>query len=86
MEITISELQKKISIFKKLKTPIRIIDKKKNKVVATIFPNFNQNSIVDKIAGIFENYSKNVKIKDLKKIEQIAYEEELREKYGKISD
>ena len=76
--ISIGEIQKNISIFNNLNEIIQIIDKRKKKVLATIYPN-KTSSITHQLAGKYRNYAKKG---DLKSIKEEALKEAFGEKYG----
>ena len=76
--VSIGEIQKNISILTKITEAITIVDKRKNKNVAVIYP-FKGPSIVDTLAGKYSGRVK--KVDDL----GLAKEEVMREKYG-LSD
>lgn len=58
MIIGVSELQKKISIFKNLSETIHIVDKKSKEILATVLPKsqIQKESISESLGGIFQNY------------------------------
>ena len=79
MTIGVSDLQKNISIFKNLKTTVKILDKKTKKVLAIILPNkdFKSSSLTEELAGSLKNKTK-IKIDNLDKAIKKAYEEEMK--------
>ncbi len=81
--LSIKEIQKNISVFNNLNEVIQVVDKRKNKILATVIPN-KKTSITKELGGKYRKYSKNTD-KDFKKIKEFALKEALREKYG-ISD
>ena len=80
--ISIGEIQKNISLLTKLKEAITVIDKRKNKKVAVIYP-LHEESIIDALAGKYQN--RVPKVEDLEKVKKEAFAEAMREKYG-LSD
>ena len=73
--ISIGEIQKNISLLTKLTEAITIVDKRKNKNVATVYP-IIEHSIIETLAG---KYKEDVqKCADLEK----AKEEALKEAFG----
>ena len=84
--IGISEIQKNISLLTKLKEAITIIDKRKNREVAIIYPlsGIRESSVVESLANKYSNKS-TVQIEDLEKAKEEAMMMAMREKYG-LSD
>jgi hypothetical protein len=78
--IGIGEIQKNTSIFANIDETIQIVDKRKNRVLAFVYP-VKKESNIKKLAG---KYSKRVKKSDLSfdKVKESAYEEAMRKKYG----
>jgi hypothetical protein len=80
--ISIGELQKNISIFNNLKESLKIVDKRRNKVLAIVYPyEERKESIVDELAG---KYGVDEKFKNMsfKEIKELAWMEAMKEKYG----
>ena len=84
LSIGMGEIQKNISIFTKLDDTMQIVDKRKNKILAYVYPAKTQNSIIKKLAGKYKNKAKKTKL-SIDEIKQIAYKEAMREKYA-LSD
>ena len=84
--IGISEIQKNISLLTKLKEAITIVDKRKNREVAIIYPlsGAREGSVVESLANKYSNKS-TVQIEDLEKAKEEAMMMAMREKYG-LSD
>jgi hypothetical protein len=84
--IGISEIQKNISLLTKLKEAITIVDKRKNREVAIIYPlsGIREGSVVESMANKYSNKS-TVQIEDLEKAKEEAMMMAMREKYG-LSD
>ena len=85
MIIGISELQKKISIFRNLTETVEIVDKKTKEVLAIVLPKkeIRQKSLTDILGGILKS---DIQAEDSSKLESMvadAYDQEMREKYGK---
>jgi hypothetical protein len=80
--IGIGELQKNMGILTHLTEALTIIDKRKNKSVAVVYPIVEENCrTVDEIAGSLSRYT-NIKIDDLDKAKEEAMMEAMKEKYG----
>ncbi|MDO4672216.1 MAG: hypothetical protein Q4A76_04845 [Porphyromonadaceae bacterium] len=78
--MSIGEIQKNTSIFSNLKEAIKIVDKRKQQVLAFAYPaNQVKNSMLEKLAGKYKNHQKPQK--NLKKIKEKAFYEAMREKY-----
>ena len=76
MTITISELQKKIGILKKIKEPIVIIDGRSKKELAIIEPIENSDEkTLEKILSYPKRVDKEYNFEEI-------YEKHLKEKYG----
>jgi len=84
--IGISEIQKNISLLTKLKEAITIVDKRKNREVAIIYPlsGNGEGSVVESMANKYSNKS-TVQKEDLEKAKEEAMMMAMREKYG-LSD
>ena len=85
MVVGISELQKKISIFRNMTETVEIVDKKTKEVLAIVLPkkDIQRNSLTDTLGGILKS---NIRIENEAELEKIiadAYDQEMREKYGK---
>ncbi len=79
-KISIGDLQKNISLLTKIDDTLTVIDKRKNKAIAVIYP-LNKSSIVKSLAGKYKNRVAKTS-KSLKEIKEQALKEALREKYG----
>ena len=80
LSIGIGEIQKKSSIFSNLNETMQIIDKRKKRVLAIVYPIQNV-SVVDNLAGKYKKRveTSNTSLEDIKKTAmQIA----MKEKYG----
>ena len=85
MVLGISELQKKISIFRNLTETVEIVDRKTKEVLAIVLPRkqFQTGSLTDGLGGILKS---DCRIEDPVEFESkimSAYNQEMREKYGK---
>ena len=76
--ISIGEIQKNISLLTKLTDTITIVDKRKNKNVAIVYP-IKQHSIISSLAGKYHDRVQ--KVDDLEKAKEEALKEAFREKY-----
>ena len=85
MIVGISELQKKISIFRNMTETVEIVDKKTKEVLAIVLPkkDMQQNSLTDALGGILKSSIRIENEEDLEKKIADAYELEMREKYAK---
>ena len=80
--IGIGELQKNMGILTHLTEALTIVDKRKNKSVAIVYPIVEENSAtVDEMAGSLGKYT-NIRIDDLDKAKEEAMMEAMKEKYG----
>jgi len=82
--IGIGELQKNMGILTHLTEALTIIDKRKNKEIAVVYPIENhQSNIVEELAGKYSSYVKNVDAnKSFKEIRDEAMMIAMKEKYG----
>jgi len=80
LSIGIGEIQKNSSIFSNLTESIQIVDKRKKKILAMVYPMQNQ-SIIDSLAGKYKNkiISTDLSMDEIKKTAIITAMEE---KYG----
>ena len=76
--IGIGDIQKNTSIFNNLTEAIEIIDKRKKKTVAVVYP-VRKNSIVARLAGKYRNI--NSAPADLTLAKETAMAEAMKEKY-----
>ena len=82
--IGIGELQKNMGILTHLTEALTIVDKRKNKSVAIIYPvENNKPNIVEELAGSLSSFT-TVKIDDLEHAKEDAMMEAMKEKYGFI--
>ncbi|PHS34545.1 MAG: hypothetical protein COA92_01225 [Sulfurovum sp.] len=82
--IGIGELQKNMGILTHLTEALTIVDKRKNKEIAIVYPMQGQQkkSVVDELAGKFNKYAKNVDVnKPFDQIKEEAMMEAMKEKY-----
>lgn len=77
--ISIGDIQKNISLLTKLTEAFTIVDKRKNKSVAVVYP-INKHSIIGTLAGKYKNRVKRVDNLEIAKEE--AMKEAMSEKYG----
>ena len=85
MVISISELQRNISILKNLKEPLIVVDKRTKKEIAKIEP-IGQKSDREILEEIVQNTPKSdIYVEDINKAFEEVYTEHLRKKYG-VSD
>lgn len=75
----VGEIQKSISILTTLTEAIRIVDKRRNKTVAIVYPASSSTSILS-LAGKYKNRVQAVD--DLSKAKESAMMEAMEEKYG----
>jgi len=78
--LSIGDIQKNISLLTKQQEVFAIIDKRKNKRVAIVYP-IQKNSIISTMAGKYKNRVKQKNV-DLQEAKEIAMNETMREKYG----
>jgi len=85
MTIGISELQKNISLFKNLDESVQIIDKKTKEVLALVLPKSQMEtaSLTDTLGGILQTKDTRSSYESVNEMVDDAYEQEMREKYGK---
>ena len=85
MIIGVSELQKKISIFKNLTETVHIIDRKSKHILATILPQkeIQTGSLTKSLGGILSSYKTVKKHAHTKEMIADAYEQEMMEKHAK---
>ncbi len=82
-KISIGDLQKNISVLTKIDDSLTIVDKRKNRAVAVVYP-IKQNSVVKSLAGKYKNRIGKTD-KSLQEIKEQALKEALGQKYG-LSD
>ena len=85
MIIGVSELQKKISIFKNLTETVYIVDKKSKSILATVLPKgeMNKESLEVSLGGVFKSFTPTKEYESYEEMKQSAYDEEMMAKYGK---
>ena len=77
--LSIGDIQKNISLLTQLTDAFAIIDKRRNKRVAIVYP-IKKNSIIDSMAGKYKDrIKKNESLEEAKEIAMMAVMEE---KYG----
>lgn len=79
--IGIGDIQKNTSIFNNLTEAIEIIDKRKKKVVAVVYP-VKKEHIVHKLAGKYKDRILKSSSADMRLIKEAAMTEAMEEKYG----
>lgn len=77
--LSIGEIQKNISLLTQLNEVFTIVDKRRNKPVAIVYP-IGQHSIINTLAGKYKHRVE--KIDDLEMIKEQAMEEAMGDKYG----
>ena len=78
--VSIGDLQKNISLLTKIDDSLTIVDKRKNRAVAIVYP-IKQNSVAKNLAGKYKNrVTKNTK--SLQEIKEEALIEAFGKKYG----
>ncbi len=80
LSIGIGELQRNSSIFNNLSEEIQIVDKRRKKIVAMVYP-VKEHSVVDKLAGKYRGKVANKGL-SLEQVKEEAMMEAMREKYG----
>ena len=83
--IGIGELQKNMGILTHLTEALTIVDKRKNKEIAVVYPvNNNKHNMIEEMSRKFQKKSKErgIVIKDLDKAKEDAMMESMKEKYG----
>jgi len=83
--IGIGELQKNMGILTHLTEALTIVDKRKNKEIAVVYPvNNNKHNMIEEMSRKFQKKSKErgIVIKDLDKAKEDAMMEAMKEKYG----
>ena len=80
--IGISDIQKNTSIFNNLTEAIEIVDKRKKRTVAVVYP-VNRTGIVSRLAGKYKN--KVLNSTDLTTIKESALKLAMEDKYGDIN-
>ena len=85
MIIGVSELQKKISLFKNLTETVYIVDKKSKSILATVLPKgkLEKVSLEHSLGGVFNAYLPTNQDQDYSEMLETAYDEEMMAKYGK---
>jgi len=83
--IGIGELQKNMGILTHLTEALTIVDKRKNKEIAVVYPvNNNKHNMIEEMSRKFQKKFKErgIVIKDLDKAKEDAMMEAMKEKYG----
>jgi len=83
--IGIGELQKNMGILTHLTEALTIVDKRKNREIAVVYPvNNNKHNMIEEMSRKFQKKSKErgIVIEDLEKAKEDAMMEAMREKYG----
>ena len=80
--LSIGDIQKNIALLTQLTDAFTIIDKRRNKSVAVVYP-IRKNSMIDSMAGKYKNSIK--RNESLEEAKEIAMMEVMEEKYG-LSD
>lgn len=80
LNIGIGEIQKNSAIFSNLTEALQIIDKRKKQVLAMVYP-VNNVSIVDKLAGKYQNRIQKTDL-SFDEIKASAMQSAMEEKYG----
>ena len=78
--IGIGEIQKNSSIFSSLTDALQIVDKRKRRVLAVVYP-VQSISVVDKLAGKYRD-KVSTNVKNLDKVKEEAMQLAMEEKYG----
>ena len=80
LSLGIGEIQKNSAVFSNLTEAMQIVDKRKKRVVAMVYP-VNRVSVIDKLAG---KYRRRIKRSDLDfaQIKEAAMHAAMEEKYG----
>ncbi len=78
--IGIGEIQKNTAIFNNLSETLQIVDKRRKKVLALVYP-IERDSVVDRLAG---KYRDRIEASDLswEEIKEAAMRDAMRQKYG----
>ena len=84
MIIGVSELQKKISIFKNLTETIHIIDRKSKHILATVLPQkeIEKENLTETLGGSLSAYAPHKHYEVMEEMIADAYELEMMKKYG----
>ncbi len=80
LSIGIGEIQKKSSVFSNLTEAMQIVDKRKKRILAMVYPVQNE-SMVDSLAGKYKNRVKPTQ-EDIESIKEKAMQAAMEEKYG----
>ena len=80
LSIGIGEIQKKSSVFSNLTEAMQIVDKRKKRILAMVYPVQNT-SMVDRLAGKYKSRIMPTK-EDLQSIKEKAMQAAMEEKYG----
>jgi hypothetical protein len=83
--IGIGELQKNVGMLAHLKEALTVVDKRKNKKVAVIYPiDYDHDDVVEEMAQTFRQRARQrgIVIEDLERAKSEAMHEALGERYG----
>ncbi|MFP4485704.1 MAG: hypothetical protein ACLFOC_02010 [Campylobacterales bacterium] len=78
--VGIGDIQKNTSIFTNMTEAIQIVDKRKKKALAMVYP-IKEQSVVKKLAGKYKNRVQKSDI-GFEKIKEFSMMEAMKEKYG----
>jgi len=81
LSMGVGEIQKNSSIFSNISESIQIVDKRRKRVLAMVYP-VKATSVVDKLAGKYKNKIKKSDL-SIDEIKTLAMQEAMEEKYGK---
>lgn len=80
LDISVGEIQKNTAIFSNLTEAIQVVDKRKNKRLAIIYP-VDSYSFIESLAGKYKNRIENIEL-DIQQIKDKAMRIAMEEKYG----
>lgn len=80
LDVSIGEIQKNTAIFSNLTEAVQVIDKRKNKRLAIIYP-VDSHSFIESLAGKYKNTIKNTEL-DFQQIKNKAMQIAMEDKYG----
>ena len=81
LSMGVGEIQKNSSIFSNISESIQIVDKRRKRVLAMVYP-VKATSVIDKLAGKYKNKIKKSDL-SIDEIKTLAMQEAMEEKYGK---
>ena len=79
--LSIGDIQKNISLLTKQNEAFVIVDKRRNKEVAIVYPS-KKHSFISSLAGKYKNRVQKNSSSDLEKAKEIGMYEAMKEKYG----